>query len=201
MARRVRVLATLGIAMAALAGSATPAAAECDGPVPSFREALSTAERVVIGDVITTHGAGLAEGGPDGLSSRFTLRVLYAPIGRAPAVMEIHDLPTQPCATVVAARIGDRIAIALGAVDFTPPVQVNSVAWIRGTPLNFPGVEVTSTFEIFSLLGLSPPDTAGASNPDSDRIGKGLVVSLVSGILGGMIGLGRCRVPRAIRRP
>ncbi len=123
------------VAFGAIAVSPLPVAAECDGPVPSFRDALATAKRVVIGDVIAVRDGGLARAATNnGWSSRFTLRVRYTPVGDAGRTMEINDLPTQPCAGVIQAREGDRIALAFDATDFSPAIQVNTVAWIRGTP-------------------------------------------------------------------
>ena len=144
----VRVLLAAAVAFGTLAISPLQAAAECDGPVPSFRDALATAKRVVIGDVIAVRDGGLVKAAAsDGWSSRFTLRVRYTPVGAAQQTMDIRDLPTQPCAGVIQAREGDRIALAFDATDFSPPIQVNTVAWIRGTPWDFIGVETISVSE------------------------------------------------------
>lgn len=176
------------IAFGSLAVSPHQVAAECDGPVPSFRDALSTAKRVVIGDVIAMRGGGLVKPAvSDGWSSRFTLRVRYTPVGDAQRTMEISDLPTQPCASVVIAREGDRIALAFDATDFTPPIQVNTVAWIRGTPWDFIGVETITVAEIFRSLDLTPPDTSTIAERPAREPPIGLLLALAMGALAGSL--------------
>jgi hypothetical protein len=78
--------------------------------------------------------------------------------------MEIRDLPTQPCASVVLARTGDRIALAFDALDFEPPIHVNTAAWIRGTP--FTGFETITLARVLSLV--SPPATATLARLPND---------------------------------
>lgn len=185
--RRWRLALVAIAAAAALSFPVAPVSAECIGPDPSFRGALPTAQRVVIGDVIAVHSGGSwdpAEFG--GLSSRFTLRVRYVPRGSAPAQMEIVDLPTQPCAEMVIVRKGDRIALLFDGTDFTPPVQVNVAAWIRGTPQDFPGVETTTVREVYMLLGLDPPDTS-TTRPGSPR-DVGFPLVLLAATVGLLVG-------------
>jgi hypothetical protein len=184
----VRSLLAAAIAFGALAVGPLQAAAECDGPVPSFRDALATAKRVVIGDVIAVRDGGLVEtAASDGWSSRFTLRVRYTPVGAAQRTMEIRDLPTQPCAGVIQAREGDRIALAFDATDFRPPIQVNTVAWIRGTPWDSIEVETISVAEVFRLLDLTPPDTATLPEEPTQEVPVGLLVALATGAVAGSL--------------
>jgi hypothetical protein len=164
---------TVGVALAG-AGAGT-ASAECDGPFPSFRDALTSAERVVIGDVLEVQPSELWDGG-DGRSSRFSLGVRHVLRGSAPAVMPIRDLPTQPCASMVVARVGDRIAIAFDATDYTPPMPVNAVAWIAGTPV-FEGLERYTVEEVFSLMGEPLPAVDGEAK--SWAIGPIALVALL----------------------
>lgn len=182
----VRRLLAASIALGALAVGPLQVAAECDGPVPSFRDALATAKRVVIGDVIEVREGGLVEAAAsDGWSSRFTLRVRYTPVGEAQQTMEIRDLPTQPCAGVIQAREGDRVALAFEATDFSPPIQVNTVAWIRGTPWDYIGVETITVAEVFRWLDLTPPDTATLPEEPPRELPVGLLVALATGALAG----------------
>jgi hypothetical protein len=102
-------------------------------------------------------------------------------------MLVIEDLPTQPCAAVVQARAGDRIALAFDASDFSPPIQVNSVAWIRGTPWDFIGVETISVPEIFRSLDLTPPDTATVPKRPTQELPVGLLVALMLGALAGSL--------------
>jgi hypothetical protein len=186
MLRIVRLAASGALVAAVLAGSATPVVAECDGPIPSFRDALSTAGRIVIGDVTAVHRGGLVEPGPDGESSRFTLAVRYVLRGEASAEIEIRDLATQPCAPGVQARVGDRIAIAFDATAFTPPIQVNTVAWVRGATPAYWEVERITVAETFRLLGRTAPDTATvapARSPEPTRAPLALLASALVGLV------------------
>jgi hypothetical protein len=78
--------------------------------------------------------------------------------------MDIRNLVTQPCAGSIVARPGDRIAIAFDAIDFTPPMVVNSAAWIRGESWGDSYERIAET-EVFERLGLDAPDT-GLARPD-----------------------------------
>jgi hypothetical protein len=149
-----------------------PVAAECDGPIPSFREVAPTARTIVIGDVTAVHPGGLTNGGSGDRWSRFTLAVRFVVRGSAPATMRVRDLPTQPCAPGLIARRGDRIAIAFDGQAFTPAMAVNAAAWIDGEP-PYAGPTWLSHFEsvtadaVFRLAGIDPPatDTSVAEEP------------------------------------
>lgn len=193
----VRGILAAAIALGALAVGPLQVAAECDGPVPSFRDALATAKRVVIGDVTAVRDGGLVEAAAsDGSSSRFTLRVRYTPVGEAHQTMEISDLPTQPCAGVIQAREGDRVALAFDATDFSPPIQVNTVAWIRGVPWDFIGVETITLAEVFRLLDLAPPDTATHPEERTQQLPVGLLVAVATGALAGSLAWRRSRLAK-----
>ena len=156
-------MAAAMLAVGALAVGGSPVAAECSGSPPSFRDALSTAERIVVGDVVALRDGGLAEPRPSRPSSSwFSLKIRYVLRGQAPVVMRIRDLVAQPCAGVIVARKGDRIAVAFDALDYTPPIRVNAVAWIRGTPSG-EGNETITEAGLFRRLGLRAPDTAIAT--------------------------------------
>jgi hypothetical protein len=60
--------------------------------------------------------------------------VAYVLRGSPDAVIEVDDLPTQPCAGVVGARRGDRIAIAVDGLALESRIKVNMVAWINSVP-------------------------------------------------------------------
>jgi hypothetical protein len=163
-------VATMGLALWLGVGT-RPAAAECDGPFPDFRKLTRTAERIVIGDVVELRGGGAWDPLEGGIASRFTLQIRYVVRGDSPAVVEIKDLPTQPCASVVGVRLGDRIALALGGLDFQPPKRVNMVAWIDAVPPDGfgPGTiseaSNLSVAEVYALVGLTPPPEGVASSP------------------------------------
>ena len=191
ISRITRTSVALAIAVTVYATGAVPAVAECDGPVPSFRKALASAQRIVVGDVIDVRRGGLLEPRADGRSSRFTFRVRYVLRGEAPVLMDIRDLEMQPCAGMVIARAGDRIAIAFDAVDFTPPIGVNAVAWIRGRAPTEEYELITQT-EVFELLGLDAPDTALAtSDPPASAPPLSPLPLVVAGFIGLVFGCRR----------
>jgi hypothetical protein len=180
-------IALAGLLAAGLsAAGVQPVSAECDGPIPSFREATSTAKRIVIGDVIALTPGGLVEAGADGRSSRFFLQIRYVLRGEAPSVMEIRDLPTQPCAPSLIAAEGDRLALAFDATDFTPPIKVNTVAWIRGMAPDWIGIETITVPEAFALVGLDPPDTSIEPEP-VDRVDP--TTPALLGVMTGLLAL------------
>ncbi len=198
-------MAAATLAMGALAIGGSPVAAECSGSPPSFRDALSTAERIVVGDVVALSDGGLAEPRPNRQSSsRFTLRIRYVLRGQAPAVIKIRDFVTQPCAGVIVAREGDRIVVAFDALDYTPPIRVNAVAWIRGTPSG-EGNETITVAGLFRRLGLPAPDTAIATPraPDDAPSSEPALLA-VAGLFGLVFGWRRSTprvVTQASRRP
>jgi hypothetical protein len=170
--RSVRVGAAAVVALALGLVVAAPIAAECDGPIPSFREVAQTARTIVIGDVTAVHEGGLTDGADGGRWSRFTLRVRHVVRGSAPSSMQIRDLPTQPCAPGLIARRGDRVAIAFDGQAFTPAMTVNTAAWIRGEPpysepTSFSHFESATTAAVFRLAGVAPPatDTGDVAEP------------------------------------
>ncbi len=124
----------------------------CDGPAPSFTNGVQTAETLVIGEVIA---AGPPAFAPNSFS--FSLRVDHVLRGDAPGVMEFKDLVLQPCAGLVTVRMGDVIALALGASEFGG--EVNPVAFIRGSPSRA-DIERRSITEVFTMAGIPPPAMA-----------------------------------------
>jgi hypothetical protein len=159
---RTRTLAPLAAAVTLAIGLAVASApdvlAECDGPVPSFREHAASADRVVIGDVTRVDLRSRWRNDQGG-SSRFTLRVRYALRGPFERTMELRDLAYLPCSDHnLIVRKGDRIALALGASGFRPRIDFDTAAWIRGTP--YPFSERITVAEAFALLGLRPPDSS-----------------------------------------
>ncbi len=196
---RFSVAAAIALTVGGIGASTT--FAECDGPVPSFRKALGTAQRIVIGDVINVRPGGVLEPQADGRSSRFTLRVRRVLRGEALREMDIRDLVTQPCAGSIVARPGDRIAIAFDAIDFTPPMVVNSAASIRGEPWGDSYERITEP-EIFERLGLDAPDTGLATpDPPADAQPLGPLALVVSGFVGLVLGWRRVSSRQRVPSP
>lgn len=159
---------------------------ECDGPLPSLIEAAPSATSVVVGDVVAVRAGGLWDPGiTDGLSSRFTVHVSETLRGTTQETLEISDLPTQPCAPVVGAHLGDRVAIALGGRAFTPPITVNAIAWLAGMPM--PGGARTTAAAVRAAVAVGVPDTGtaqvvGSALPDVAPV---LAIAGVAGLLAG----------------
>lgn len=178
------------VAVAALGLNAAPATA-CTGLYPSFRTALSTAQRVVIGDVVAVHDGDLVPVDADGRSGVFTFRTRYVPRGDAPTVMEFSYLDTTLCTPFVFVRAGDRIALAFGATETlfgSSPSTVNTVAWIRGTPPNGYGAETITVGEVYGLLGLEPPDTSTDPPGSPRRPDTGWLLGLAAAMVGLLVG-------------
>lgn len=183
MAPRGLAVAALALAAAALLAPATPVLAECDGPLPPFLQTVATARRVVVGDVVAVRGGGLSDPSiSEGLSSRFTMRVVAVLRGAPASKLDISDLPTQPCAGVVGARVGDRLAIAFDGMAFTPPLRVNGVAWLRGVPIL--GAVSTTMPAIRAALARSVPDTSAQAAPPPGGDGAAaLWLSFAAGVV------------------
>lgn len=158
-----RRLGLLPLVCFAFALAPPPAAAECDGPYPSFRNAAPSARQIIIGQVV--EAAGDRADRSDGRTSTFLLRGWSVLENSRPVDVQIDDVPTQPCAGVIVARPGDEIAIAFGGRDFQPPQVVNAVAWLNGAAPQLIGIETITFAEVYALVGLDAP----ISLPDQVR--------------------------------
>jgi hypothetical protein len=157
-----RILTAAWIAILGGLGFAGGAAAECDGPPPPFDETIASAKQILIGDVIAIDPANDAG---EGRSRRFTLQVSDVVRGQAAAQLDMDDVPTQPCASVIIAALGDRIAVAFNGTAFTPQIEVNAVAWIAGQPPV--GFEATTIENVHKLAGVPMP-APGPAAPKPD---------------------------------
>jgi hypothetical protein len=129
--------------------------AECDGPYPSFRNVAPGAERILIGEVVQVDPAG--ERHDDGRTAGFVLHGQSVLEGGRAVDEVFQDVPTQQCAGMIVARVGDVIAVAFRGRDFEPPQVVNAVAWIEGDAPELIGVERISVPEIYQLAGVPMP--------------------------------------------
>lgn len=161
-----RILTAASIAIVGAIGFAGAVTGECDGPPPPFAETVISSMQVFIGDVVAVRPGSL---GVDGRSNRFTMQVTHAVKGGPTGPLEIDEVMTQPCDGQIVARIGDRIAVALKATAFQPPIGVNGVAWVAGDPPE--GFERTTISDVYRLAGVPIPestvvlDTAPAPPP------------------------------------
>lgn len=195
--RLTQSAAGIALALVVATAAAGPALADCDGPVPSFRDHAAEAKRIVIGDVIDVdRGAPWTD--DQGRSSRFTLRVRYVIRGPAERVMSLRDRAFLPCSDhIIIARKGDRVALALDAKGFQPPITFDTVAWIRGTPPEFAGIEQTTVREAFRLVGRELPETSTAPTPVNRQPSPGVLAALLAAAVTGTI-LWRLRTSLAL---
>ena len=128
--------------------------------MPSFAKVARTADQVVIGAVSTVEVEA-----PNEYASAFTVTVESVLVGPIQAVIEVRDLVSNPaCATVLLAREGDRIALAIGGTDFGYAKQVSAIAYLAGIP-HRPDIESMTVADVHAAAGI--PDTAvpPATNP------------------------------------
>lgn len=162
----LRLISAMVLALGLGIAAAGTALADCDAVMPSFHDYAPSTKLVVIGDVTAVERSPWQDA--EGRSSRFTLRVSAVLRGRAPAVMRLRDIAYSQCADhkILVAK-GDRIALALNGVAFTPPVPFSTIAWIRGRPGGWFGVETTTEADVLARFRSMPPNTATA--PGSPR--------------------------------
>jgi hypothetical protein len=203
---RVRSILRAGLfpvilALAASAATAPRVAAECDGPHPDFGEVVRTAKTIVVGVVVAVHPGGAWDPINGGLASHFTMHVEHVLRGEADDTAVVKDLASQPCSTVIGARLGDRIALAVDGTAFTNRVRANMVAWIDGVPPPEFGPDSNgrpltySLDEVFALAGLEPPtgvlDVAEAVPATTDAPFLAAAVGAV--VLAALVAIGLAR--------
>jgi hypothetical protein len=163
---RIAVLVVVG----ALAALVPPSAiADCDGPNALFREAAPTAERVIVGEVISTRPADWDAG--DSSSSRFTVQGWSILGGVRRETIDVDDLLSAACGGVLIARPGDVVALAFGGTAFSTRERVNAIAWIEDVPPVREWLERITLAEVFSLVGVPaqqlPPTDPEAAKPNA----------------------------------
>ena len=195
-----RLTAAVAWSLIVMATVAPPVAAECNPPGadPSFRKAVPLASRVVIGTVIEVRPDGFGSGAA-GPSSRFTLAITHRLRGDAPSIMGVEGLVTNSCIRLVSAALGDEIALALEVRDATPPIALNTAAWLKGVPTGFGVFESITLAEAIALVRQSPPDTATSAEHARERRGVPIVV-LIAGAAGGLVSVMKRRTTPAIAR-
>ncbi len=159
-----------------------PVRADCDGPFPEFRELVRSAKTIVIGDVVAIERGGAWDPVDEGVSSRFTLQIAHVVRGSSHPVVTIADMPTTRCASVIGARLGDRIALAIDGSAFDRASDVNMVAWIDAVPP--PGfgpgaanpADTVSVEEVFALVGQELPAPQSAEGAPVEATSSSLTV-------------------------
>lgn len=167
-------------ALSLLLGWSTPVVGACDGPVPSFREAVTTADSIIVGTVVSITPM---PDDPPGYARSFDLRVDHVLRGRSDPIITIRDLPQSPCSGVLLVPEGATIALALGATAFEPPMDVNAPAFITGVSYlsSVGGIgppETITLEEVFALTGVPFPDTV-APDPSLPLVPFLIVAGLV----------------------
>lgn len=159
-----------------------PAGAACDGPIPSFREVVRSAETVIVGTVVSVNPT---PDDPPGYASVFELRVDHVLRGHSDPQVTIDRLVLSPCSVHLRVPIGAMIALALDGQAFTPPMDVNAPAFIQGRsyestqPRSLSEPETATLAEVFDLAGVPLPSTATAA-PQYPVSLAGLVLVLLS---------------------
>jgi hypothetical protein len=155
--RGIRLLAGASIAIIGVLHLAGAAGADCSGPPPGFAETIASAQQIVIGDIVGVHS-----GNDDGMGRSMSFTLLVSDVVRGPDVerLEIENVATGGCPGNIVAAVGDRIALALNATAFDPPVPANGVAWIAGRPPD--GFETVTIEGVYNLAGVPVrvPDAA-----------------------------------------
>ena len=131
-----------------------PASADaaCSSEWVSFTEVAPNAERVVIGTV--------TDGMPaDDYAPLFSVSVEEVLRGPDRGVINLNEAINNPaCGTVVLARTGDRIALAIGGSALQSD-DVTAIAYLEGVP-HHPDIEVMTRAEAYAAAGLELPHTA-----------------------------------------
>lgn len=128
--------------------------ADCDGFIPPFRDHAGTAERIVIGTVTAIEPG---TGDEVARSTRFSLRVTDVLRGPDATRLEVKDLPYLPCADhLVRAAKGERIALAIDAHGFEPPITFTTIAWLDAMDPVDPVNRITRA-EVAALAASPPP--------------------------------------------
>ena len=184
--RLVRLLAPALASLTLLLAS--PVAADCNGPYPSFTAVAPTANRIVYGTVVRVEPIDA------GWSTRFRLRGWSILGGLRPTEVWVRGVLSQPCSGPLLARVSDRIAIAFDGVAFDTKVPANAIAWIGGQPPDMVGIELLTVAEVFAAAGVAapeviptPPPTTTAPSADPSLAGS---VSWLWSISLSVVGIG-----------
>ncbi len=200
---RLMVAATLAIGALAVGGS--PVAAECTGSSPSFRDALSTADRIVVGDVVALHHwrVGRAATQPAVVESVHPpdpLRAAWTGPGGHP---DPRSRGSAVCRRDRRARgRQDRRGVRCPGLHPADPGQRGGLD--PGTPSG-EGNETITEAGLFRRLGLPAPDTAIATPraPEAAPSSEPALLA-VAGLFGLIFGWRRSTprvVTQASRRP
>ena len=206
---RIFVIGPLLAWFALLGGAAGPVAAECTrlDPWPSFREAVRTADRIVVGEVNDSYKVASGDHtvtyvvaqGQDMLL--FDLRVIEVVRGRSAPVLEFREpvrsgAPLKFCQdSHLYVNAGDVIALAFDARVASYPRPVLAVAWLSSTPDPFtmPGVERLTIDDVRLLAGAPATDIDEPAPIPARSIP--LIPLLVAGLFGALVFLIRRRQP------
>lgn len=133
-------------------GWSASADAACSSAWVTFTEVAPSAERVVIGTVTDAIP-------PDDYASAFSVSVEEVLRGPDAPQIELREAINNPaCGTVVLARNGDRIALAMGGSALESD-DVTAIAYLEGVP-HRPDIEVMTRAEAYAAAGVELPDTA-----------------------------------------
>ncbi len=198
--RRAVVAASVIFGFGALFATASPVAAECTffDAWPSFRSSVPTADRIVIGKVVTPYDE------PDGArrTIRFAFRVDEVVRGSEGPVIEFRDglysgAPIRCRDSLLRPRVGDVLALAFDATLARYPDPVIGVALVNRKPnrwdrFTMPGVEGITRADVRALAAVPQGPTTDIEPPSATRTSTGPSFLIVFvGILGGLAFLRR----------
>jgi hypothetical protein len=171
------------IAVASTLWTSAPAAAECTGSIyfRPFREAVLSADAVVIGEVTRNYNENL---GQPGLTSHFRVTADETVRGEPRDHVDIDRLPALRggCGAVLVVRVGWKIALAIDARRGLPD-KVTGVAYLNHQPDRYKeiGIPLLTAAEVRALASL--PATDSSTSSSSDAVGSGTPGLLVLGFL------------------
>ncbi len=94
-------------------------------------------------------------------------------------------MPSQSCAGWITAQAGSRIALAMDAVAFDPPLKVNTFAIIDGAKPLLEGVEQLTLAEVLTIV--PPLPSAAAPTPGSDMLSAVVTFAMIVLVVGGLV--------------
>lgn len=194
----------------------TPVAtlAECTNlsPWPSFTDAVTSADRVVVGRVVgLTPESGRDQAGQRIPINDFRLEVEEVLRGEAPTNLEFHGLrsgaPTPTCRgeSVLWVRLDDRVVFAFGAHLAGRSRPITAVAFVDSSrPIRFlnPRIEQLTLTQIEDLVRLPATDMTARIAEDAVPI-AGTILALIGvvGFAGGWrLRRNRTLIPARLRR-
>jgi hypothetical protein len=203
----LRFGATLTLVLAAAHGTAGPAAAECPWipPFPKAEPAVRSAQEVIVGELVPASPEDLGldpseQGremalrvdevlrGPKAVGTLLDVEFLYP---NWPWVKGKYTPPIPSCTYLgMGAGVGDKIALALGAVQPRQRQTVGDVSWIQPRTVYNGMTVITSPVRLAEVRRLAAlPQTDFATNvlvTEPNGAAIKWLLAIIAGLVGGM---------------